>query len=397
MADQPANLAQGNTAVENTTPPPKLFSAAASAPTNELFFNRELSWLDFNERVLELAEDGNVPLLERARFLAIFASNLDEFFMKRVGGLQRQLQARVTKRTIDGLSPDEQLDLIHEAVRPLLRRQVECWFSQVHPQLKKAGVKVISYGDLNASDKAAADNFFRRNVFSILTPLAVDSGHPFPFISNLSNSLGVMLRSLAGESSFIRIKLPENLPRWVPMALDESGEKPLQRFVPLEGIVGGNLASLFPGMELVESHLFRVTRNADVESDEEDADDLLAMVEQELKQRRMASVVRLEIPKAMSESMGKLISNGLHVPSEDVYRLDGPIDMNDLMSLAGSAGKPELEFEPWTPLVPPRLSDDDADIFSVIRQGDLLVHHPYESLSASSPKRPLTRACWRSR
>lgn len=390
--------ASSPTATRLTTPPngstvpasprPVEPSAVARAPEHELFFNRELSWLDFNARVLALAEDGSSPLLERVTFLAIFASNLDEFFMKRVGGLQRQHAAKVSTRTIDGLTPDEQLALIHEAIRPLLRRQVRCWFEQLHPALKREGIRICRYAELNEVDKAAADDFFRRQVFPILTPLAVDPGHPFPFISNLSKSLGVMLEHpVTGEASFIRVKLPENLPRWVPLP-DSRSDDPTNpslertRFVSLEGVVGGNLQQLFPGMRLLENHLFRVTRNADVEADEEDADDLLAMVEQELRQRRMARVVRLETPASMSESMRELIRRGLSVDEEDVHSLDGPIDMDDLMALS-DVDRPELKFEPWKPLVPPRLADEDADIFSVIRAGDLLVHHPYESFTAS--------------
>ena len=349
------------------------------------FFNRELSWLDFNARVLDLAEDARLPLLERVTFLAIFASNLDEFYMKRVGGLQRQRAARVGNRTIDGLTPDEQLALIHERADPLLRRQVACWFERLHPALKREGIRVCAYKDLGEVDRLAADRFFREQVFPILTPLAVDPGHPFPFISNLSKSLGVMTQAPEGGEGggFVRVKLPENLPRWVALPDDGDGccGEP-HRFVSLEGVVGGNLAALFPGMSVAEHHLFRVTRNADVEADEEDADDLLAMVEQELRQRRMASVVRLETPTSMSEAMREMVRRGLGVAEEDVYTLDGPIDMADLMALR-EIDRPELKFEPWKPLTPPRLADEDADVFSVIRSGDLLVHHPYESFANS--------------
>ncbi len=355
--------------------------AVALALGNGRFFNRELSWLDFNTRVLELAEDTRIPLLERVRFLAIFASNLDEFYMKRVGGLQRQRAAKVSSRTIDGLTPDEQLTLIHESVRPLLDRQVRCWFKSLHPSLKEHGIRIRRYDELNDADREAADTFFREQVFPILTPLAVDPGHPFPFISNLSKSLGVMIEDAeTGQSSFVRIKLPENLPRWV--ALPEDENEPGQRFVSLEGVLAGNLATLFPGMRVLEQHLFRVTRNADVEADEDDADDLLAMVEQELRQRRMASVVRLETPSSMSAGMREMIRRGLGVREEDVYVLDGPIDMDDLMALA-DVDRPELSFEPWKPLTPPRFADEDADVFSAIRSGDVLVHHPYESFTAS--------------
>ncbi|MEM7806977.1 MAG: RNA degradosome polyphosphate kinase, partial [Planctomycetota bacterium] len=260
-----------------------LIEADASQEGSALFFNRELSWLDFNERVLELAEDERHPLLERVRFLAIFASNLDEFFMKRVGGLQRQRAARVTSRTIDGLSPDEQLTLVHQKVPKLVARQMRCWFESIHPGLKQHGIRICRWAELDDADRVHARQFFHEQVFPILTPLAVDPGHPFPFISNLSKSLGVSLEHpTTGEQSFVRVKLPENLPRWVRLPPNHEAD---DRFVSLENVISGNLEPLFPGMKILETHLFRVTRNADVEADEEDADDLLSVVEQELRQR----------------------------------------------------------------------------------------------------------------
>ncbi|MGN6628064.1 MAG: RNA degradosome polyphosphate kinase, partial [Tepidisphaeraceae bacterium] len=248
-----------------------------------LFINRELSWLDFNERVLELTRDRAIPLLERVKFLAIFASNLDEFFMKRVGGLQRQRADRVADRSLDGMTVDEQLAAIHNRVRPMLDEMYRVWFEELHPELKLQGLAVRRYQDLTPAQVEFADDFFRRQVFPILTPLAVDPGHPFPFISNLSRSMGVMLDAPDGSRSFCRIKLPENLPRWVPMP---DG----QTFVPLEAVIAANLTMLFPGMIVVEHHLFRLTRNADIEMDEEDADDLLSLVTEELRKRRLAGV-----------------------------------------------------------------------------------------------------------
>lgn len=382
---------------------PPIASESAAQSQHPLFFNRELSWLDFNARVLELAEDPAVPLLERVRFLAIFATNLDEFFMKRVGGLQRQRAARVSSRSIDGLTAEEQLELVRGRVRVLLDRQIRCWYEQLHPQLKPHGIRICRYAELAEPDRAVVNDFFRSHVYPILTPLSVDSGHPFPFISNLSKSLGVMiLHPTTGERSFVRIKLPENLPRWIPLpaeapaprenaaaASNEPSEVERaprsaggQRFVPLEGVVGGNLPSLFPGLSVLEHHLFRVTRNADIEMDEEDADDLLEMVELELRQRRMARVVRLELPESMSIDMHDFLCDELAVEDEDVYALRGPVDMDDLMSLC-DLDRPELKFEPWKPLTPVRLADDEADFFTTIRAGDLLVHHPYESFAAS--------------
>ena len=344
-------------------------------PPEQLFLNREISWLDFNDRVLQLAKDPHVPLLERVKFLAIFATNLDEFFMKRVGGLQRQRAAHVTDRSLDGMTVDEQLTLAHIRIRPLLDEMYLLWFEVLHPALKKEGVTVRKYQDLCQPERTHANEFFNKQVFPILTPLAVDPGHPFPFISNLSRSMGVMLESPEGARSFCRIKLPENLPRYVPLPTTHS-------FVPLEGVIAANLEALFPGMKVLEHHLFRLTRNADIELDEEDADDLLAMVTEELRKRRLASVVRLELPQGMSDDMRTMIIDGTECSPEDVYTVPGPIDMDDLMSLA-FIDRPELKYKTWQPLTPPRLADEDADIFSVIRAGDILVHHPYESFSAS--------------
>jgi polyphosphate kinase len=349
-------------------------SPTATAPAP--FLNRELSWLDFNLRVLELALDKSMPLLERARFLAIFSSNLDEFFMKRVGGLQRQREAKVSELSIDGLSPQQQLDAIHAKLQPMLQAQVACWLEDVKPALEKEGVNIRDYDALDPLDRTAADQYFAKNVFPILTPLAVDPAHPFPFISNLSNSIGVMLEHpVRKQKNFVRIKLPENLPRWVPLP----GKF---QFVPLEQVVGGNLSLLFPGMTVLEYQPFRVTRNADIEMDAEDADDLLQLVEQELRARRMARAVRVELAQAMSPAMREFVIGGVEVDQQDIYPISGPIDMTDLGALA-DLDLPQLKFKPWSPVTPPRLADEDTDIFAVIRNGDLLVHHPYESFADS--------------
>jgi polyphosphate kinase len=351
---------------------------SAAAPS--LYLNRELSWLDFNQRVLELAQDKSVPLLERVKYLAIFNSNLDEFFMKRVGGMHRQLADNLTERSLDGLTVEQQLSAVHSRIRPMLKNQIDLWFTDLHPALKRERIQIKRYADLTPDQRKFADSFFSQQVFTILTPLAVDPGHPFPFISNLSKSMGVMVekpkKNGTTAKSFVRIKIPENLPRWLQVPDGDS-----ITFVPLESVIGGNLSSLFPGMNVLEHHLFRVTRNADVETDEEDADDLLAMITQEIRMRRMADVVRLELPEAMSTEMRQLIIDGLEVKPDDVYILQGPIDMDDLMQLS-NIDRPDLKFKPWTPLVPARLRDA-TDIFSVIRAGDLMVHHPYESFQSS--------------
>jgi polyphosphate kinase len=340
------------------------------------YLNREISWLDFNHRVLELAQDKSIPLLERARYLAIFSSNLDEFFMKRVGGLQRQQLAHVTEPTIDGLTPHEQLQAIHAHLRPMLEEHVACWLEDLKPALEKQGIFIRDYDAMQAIDRSVADDYFSKHVFPILTPLAVDPAHPFPFISNLSNSIGVILENPERrEKLFVRIKVPENLPRWVPLTTKFS-------FVPLEQVIGGNLSLLFPGMNVLEFSPFRITRNADIEMDAEDADDLLQAVEQELRARRMARAVRVELAQSMSSAMRAFIISGVEVDAHDIYPTRGPVDLTDLSILA-NLDLPDLKFKPWTPVTPPRLAGEDVDIFHVIRAGDVLVHHPYESFAES--------------
>lgn len=289
----------------------------APAEPQQLYFNRELSWLDFNQRVLELAGDPAVPLLERVRFVAIFASNLDEFFMKRVGGLQRQRKAGVTELSPDGLSPQEQLEAIDQRVRKMVEETVNLWLTELQPKLAEAGVKLREYDTLDENERASVDQFFSRNIFPMLTPLAVDPGHPFPFLSNLSTSIGVILEHPTGrERLFVRIKIPESLPRWVPLSTKLN-------FVPLEQVIGGNLPMLFPGMKVVEHQLFRITRNADVEMDSEDAEDLLQLVEQELRARRMAEVVRLELADSMSPAMRETVITGIEVVRSRSTALEG--------------------------------------------------------------------------
>ena len=311
------------------------------------------------------------------RFLAIFSSNLDEFFMKRVGGLQRQVLARVAELSIDGLTPTEQLKAIHDHLRPMLEEHCSCWLDDLKPALERHGVFIRDYDALESLDRAAADQFFSKKVFPILTPLAVDPAHPFPFISNLSNSIGVILEHPKHkEKLFIRIKVPENLPRVVPLP-----EK--FHFVPLEQVIGGNLSLLFPGMKVVEYCPFRITRNADIEMDAEDADDLLHVVQQELRARRMARAVRVELAQSMSPAMRDFIVSGVDVDDEAIYPTRGPLDMSDLAALA-NLELPDLKFKPWVPVTPARFGGgDDADVFAAIRSGDILVHHPYESFAES--------------
>ena len=378
-------------------------SAAAAAATQtaiqdelpaDAFLNRELSWLEFNRRVLHEALDERTPLLERVAFLAIFNSNLDEFFQKRVGGLKRQIDASLLTRTPDGRSPHETLAAIRQMVLPMLDAQAQCFASTIRPKLAEQGIHLLSWDELTDAEREYANDYFHRHLFPILTPLAVDPGHPFPFISNLSTSLGVILRS-PGESragaegdepiQFARVKVPEVLARWVklePKGATTTDGKPVFRFVPLEQIMRQNLHLLFEGMVIDECEPFRITRNADVERDEEDAEDLLDLIEQELRDRRFAKVIRLEVDDKPCDRINRFLMDELELGEQDVYHMPAELDYTDLWAIHG-INLPVLKHEPWTPIVPPRLADEDADIFSVIRQGDVLVHHPYESFAAS--------------
>ncbi len=363
-----------------------------------LWLNRDLSWLEFNRRVLHEALDERTPLLERVNFLAIFNSNLDEFFQKRVGGILRQIAAGVTHRTVDGYAPRDLLDAIRARVVEMLQAQAECYTRTVRPALAQQGVELCLWEELTQDERAFCDQFFRSNLFPVLTPLSVDPGHPFPFISNLSTSLGVMLRhpgtaptEVAGSTPggdadeadfhFARIKIPRILPRWVRIQSGKTGEARL-RFVHVLEIVEHNLDELFPGMVIERVMPFRVTRNADVERDEEDAEDLLELIEQQLRDRRFANVVRLEVGAGASPRMVRFLMDQLDIEESDVYHMAAELDYTDLFQIA-SLKTPALKYEPWTAVVPPRLADDEADIFTVIRAGDVMVHHPYESFAAS--------------
>lgn len=342
----------------------------------ERFLNRDLQWLEFNRRVLAQCRDERTPLLERVRFLAIFASNLDEFFMKRVGSLRRRIDAGIASPPWEPLSPAQQLAQIRERVLELVEEQALCLRRELLPQLEAQGIRFLAWRDLEPAERIEAEQWYRRNVFPILTPLAVDPGHRFPFISNMSVSLGVMLRR-PGESEqlFARVKVPELGNRLYRF-------EGTRRFVPLQEIVEHNLDDLFPGMEIVKVLPFRVTRNAEIERDNEDADDLLEQIQQQLRERRFARVVRLEIARGGNPRILRFLEEELDIESGDRYETDGLIDYGVLNEIA-DLDLPELRYPKWTPLVPARIESDDTDLFSVIRQGDLLVHHPYESFDAT--------------
>jgi polyphosphate kinase len=346
-----------------------------------LYFNRELSWLDFNQRVLELAEDPAVPLLERVRFCAIYASNLDEFFMVRVAGLFDQLDAGIDARGPDGLAPSEQIDAIQERVLELDGRLHSCFAGTLRPELEERGVRIVGLEEATEKERSEIDLRFHEQVFPALTPLVVGLGRPFPYISNLSLSLGVLLRDPeSGAEIIARVKVPkELLGRF--LRVGEEGRV----FVPLEEAIAANLDALFPGTEVVDHGYFRVTRDADFTVSDE-ADDLLQAVQDELRRRRFGEVVRLEVAAGMNSKLRRQLIDALRLEDREVYDVDGLIDLADLTNVADVPGHTDLRFDPWTPVTQPRLQAEDEeplDMFAAIRQGDILVHHPYDSFATS--------------
>jgi polyphosphate kinase len=356
------------------------------APSPSLpLLNRELSWLAFNERVLEEAYDERWPLLERLKFLAISETNLDEFFMIRVSGLLDQLSSEIVEPTDDGLAPAEALARIRAAVQEMEARQTSCLMTDLLPKLAAAGISILAWSDLSDAQREAASAHFRRNVLPILTPLAVDPGHPFPFLSNLSVNLAVEVKNPeTGETKFARVKVPQAMPRLLPLRELVEGKKKVKpekaEFLLLESLIQANLAELFSGLEIGSSHLFRVTRDADIEIQEDEASDLLATIEQEVRRRRFGAVVRLEVAPKTPKRVRKLLVKQLEISENEVYDVDGPIGAGDLMSLTRLERK-DLKDPPFSPAVPAVFSQPDTSIFAAIRAGDILLHHPYDSFS----------------
>ena len=341
------------------------------------YINRELSWLDFNARVLNEASDERNPLLERAKFLAIFSSNLDEFFQVRVSGLMEQVEAGSAKRSPDGRTAAEQTAAIRARVSDLVAEHA-LLVREIRAGLAREGVAVLDYAEI-PQHHAELRQRYLDEIFPVLTPLAVAAGHPFPYISTLTLSLAVVVRDPAtGEQRFARVKVPQILPRLVPIRKST--------FVPLEQVIAANLDALFPGLQILEAHPFRVTRDADFDVEEDEAGDLLSAIEEELKRRRFGSAVRLEVEDTIPPPVRDLILAGIGVTEEACYQIPGLLDVTCFWSLVGLA-RPDLKDPAWTPVVPRRLAplDDDepADVFAAIRAGDILVHHPYESFGAS--------------
>jgi polyphosphate kinase len=356
---------------------PTTSEAAAAVGDPSLYVNRELSWLDFNDRVLQLAEDPARPLLERVKFCAIYSSNLDEFFMVRVAGVHDQVDAGIEATSADGMAPAELLDRIGDRVRELGARQENCWEGALLPALEEHGIRVVVPDALSEEERAALDDRFSREVFPALTPLAVGPAQPFPYISNLSLSLGVLVRDPATDQTrFARVKVPkEGLPRFLAVGDGRT-------LVPLEAVIADHLDRLFRGMEIVAHTVFRVTRDADFTVSDE-ADDLLEAVEAQLRRRRFGEVVRLELSADTHPALRARLMTDLEVEERDVYEVDGLLDPSDLWQIVKLPGFRDLRDQPWTPLTPPEFArDGKTDLFALMREQDLLVHHPYDTFGA---------------
>ena len=363
-----------------TTSMPASATAVAVTPDDEArFVNRELSWCDFAERLLDLAEDPTVPLLERVKFIAICASGIDEFFQVRVAGLKDQVAAGVRTRSSDGKSPSSQLKLIRQRCLALAARQDRIIVGELVPQLAEAGVEIVGWGDLDADERESLLALFDREIFPVLTPLAVDPGHPFPYISNLSLNLGVLVADEStGEHRFARVKVPPLLPRFVQIGEDS-------RFVVLEDVIAANLDRLFPQMALGGHYAFRVTRNADLTLQEGEADDLLAAVEVELRRRRFGRAVRLEVGAGTPIEVRDLLLDELELSPDDVYETSAPLDPSQLWEIH-RVDRVDLHDQVWVPMTPAPLAtagDEPVDLFAVLRDRDVLVHHPYDSFVSS--------------
>ncbi|MEM6253064.1 MAG: polyphosphate kinase 1 [Cyanobacteria bacterium P01_D01_bin.156] len=357
----------------------------------QYYISRELSWLSFNERVLYEALDPRTPMLERLKFLAIFSNNLDEFFMVRVAGIKKQIAAQVTRRTADGRTPSDHLQAISQKLRPTVAEQHDC-FLQVIGQLRPHGIHLLNYDELNSKQVTYLQTYFEEQIFPVLTPLAVDPGHPFPYISNLSLNLAVVVRETdSDEAHFARIKVPKVLPRFIQLPKALQPQNSIWTAIPLEQVIGKNLTFLFPGMVVQEYYTFRITRNADLSVEEDDADDLMLAMEQELRKRRLGgSSVRMELQADTAPEVRATLLSEMDLTEDDIYDVPGLIGLGDLMSLLGLP-LPELKDKNWSAVIPSpwhRINRDETDgegddVFSIIRRRDRLVHHPYISFGAT--------------
>ena len=353
------------------------------------FFDRELSWLKFNQRVLECAENEDMPLLERANFAAIFASNLDEFFMVRVAGLKRRIDSGIAVPSAAGLRPRQQLRAISETAHRLQDEHAHYTIDTILPELEKERIVLLTWDKLTSSEQERLSRYYRQQVFPVLTPLAVDPAHPFPYISGGSINLAVIVENPAsGKSHFARVKIPGNLPRLVPVddMTDEESKDERYGFIAMEKLIAAHLESLFPGMIIKEARSFRVTRNEDIDVEEDDAENLLNAMEKELLRRRFGPPIRLEITDTTSPFLSQLLADQLGVSQDEVYRLPSPLDLTVLFEL-GSVDRPDLKNRPFVPTTNRQIAEVESsraqDIFAAIRERDILLHHPYDSFSTS--------------
>jgi polyphosphate kinase len=387
----PATTVPGSTPSRSRVTSPRRRTAAGEAPSadgarrgSDRFLDRELSWLAFNERVLELARDPQLPLLERVRFLAIFANNLDEFFMVRVAGLKRRIATGLAVTAASGLEPREVLDAISRRAHELQVQHAAVYRDEVEPALEDAGISVVHYGVLPEVEQQRLHAFFRDQVFPVLTPLAVDPAHPFPYISGLSLNLAVLLRNpVTDKNHFARVKVPPLLPRLLPVAGDDEHH---WRFVPLEDVIAAHLDQLFPGMEVLEHHTFRVTRNEDLEVEEDDAENLLQALEKELLRRRFGPPVRLEVAEDIDPYVRDVLVRELGVGESEVYTVPEPVDLRAL-NIVADLDLPELHYPTFVPKIHRQLAEVESskasNVFTAIRERDVLLHHPYDSFSTS--------------
>ncbi|MBK8421127.1 polyphosphate kinase 1 [Candidatus Villigracilis saccharophilus] len=370
---------------EQKNNPPEIIPVDLTSPA--LYINRELSLLEFQRRVLEEAWDESKPLLERAKFLAIFGSNMDEFFMVRVSGIRKQVEARIMEVSPDGLTPPDQLAAIRKLALELMIEAQHCYQRKLLPKLVKAGIHIIDYQKLNKTQKERADTYFKEVIYPVLTPLALDPGHPFPHISNLSLNLAIVIRDKKGNEKFARLKVPDTLPRLLPIKRSSGGVRkdgtiPHQHyFVWLEQVIASNLHDLFPGMEVTAAHPFRIVRDADIEIQELEADDLLETMQQNIRKRKFGSVVQVAVYESMPENIRELLVDNLEVTRNDVYVLDSPLGLSGLWQLYSNVERHDLKDNPYKPRVPKafRHAATATDIFEAIRSGNILVHHPYDS------------------
>lgn len=387
--DKPSADSLSGSVATPEAPPAATAAALDNALPEDRYLNRELSWLDFNARVLALAADPSLPLLERAKFLAIFSSNLDEFYMVRVAGLKRRDEMGLSVRSADGLSPREQLRRIGERTQQIASRHAQVFLDGVRPALAEEGIFVVNWNDLDDAERARLSTYFHEQVFPVLTPLAVDPAHPFPFVSGLSLNLAITVRQPEdGTQHFARIKVPDNVDRFVELGPRDGDEdqpgKTTVRFLPMEELIAAFLTVLFPGLEIVEHHAFRITRNADFEVEEDRDEDLLKALERELARRRFGSPVRLEVADDMTENMMELLLRELDVNPGDVIEVPGLLDLSSLWQIYG-VDRPKLKDRTFVPATPPAFGERETpkSIFSTLRDGDVLVHHPYDSFSTT--------------